>query len=48
MYAEIKTLAGRTKYGTYKSTSKYDKEKLVWDQWIDIGECFYVDAVSIL
>lgn len=36
MYAEIKALAGKTKYGTYKNTTKYDKERLVWDQWIDI------------
>jgi len=36
MYAEIKSIAGKTKNGTYKNTNKYDKERLVWDQWIDI------------
>ena len=38
MYAEIKSIAGKTKNGTYKNTNKYDKERLVWDQWIDIGK----------
>lgn len=46
MYAEIKAIAGKTKHGTYKNTSKYDKERLVWDQWIDIGKVLNKEFMS--